>query len=427
MTIINKAAPPIAGPSSLPRPSSSPPPPPPPFRDVAESTHLLIDFDDAQGDPPPEFTPYHAEYFDTGNGDIVSHDPHLNSDGEALYRFLLSQASTPPSLSLHCHGTHSETHHRHVTHTGRGGTIETRLESYTETVVDFDFYISLDHLILPEPTHWSVADSDPAYRGRMVKEIDLSGKKKAKRKERRAFRSWIKDRDARGLPPWISSTQATGAHPALEDSAVLRSSKTLRTWADEYCASPKYLKEFVYVKSVYGWNLRNLESAIRSIIKTSLYTGTLEVNFETSAKEVYIRPDNRLSRTLSNKWLKFLSIILFIFPFIWLFKRFHNKGGGRWEVCGGAYALKRWLPLDSESEHTVDKKQLQSVARDAAIVRPKDGQASKFVGSREGEWLKQWQGTIIRAVQMRYESIEPMLVPTDQLLNHPLPVELDGY
>ncbi|KAK0465054.1 uncharacterized protein EV420DRAFT_1637223 [Desarmillaria tabescens] len=424
-TTINKAAPPIAGPSSVPNTSSTPPPPP--FHDVAESTHLLIDFDNElpQDDPPPEFAPYHAEYFDTGNGNIVSHDPHLNSDGEALYRFLLSQASTPPSLSLHCRGTHSETRQRHVTHTGHGGRVETRFESYTETVVDFDFYISLDQLILPEPTHWSVADSDPAYRGRMFREIDLSGPRKARWKERRAFRSWIKDRDARGLPPWISNIQTTDTCPTLEDSVVLRSSKTLRAWADEYCASPKYLKEFVYVKSIYGWNLRNLESAIRSIIKTSFYTGTLEVNFETSGKQVYIRPDNRLSRTLSNKWLKFLSIILFIFPFIWLFKRFHSKGGGRWEVCGGAYALKRWQSLESEPEHHVDTK--GSVARDAVIVRSRDGQAKKLVGSREGEWLKQWQGTIMRAVQMRYESTEPITVTTEQNLNQPLPVELDGY
>ncbi|KAK0198342.1 hypothetical protein F5146DRAFT_1131339 [Armillaria mellea] len=410
---INKAAQSITGPSSVPSP------PPPPFD---EHNHLLIDFDDEHDDPPPEFAPYHAEHFDTGNGNIVSHDPHLNTDGEALYRFLLSQASTPPSLSLHCRGTHSETRQRQVTHSGPGGATST--QSYTETVVDFDFYISLDQLILPEPTHWSVADSDPAYRGRMFKEMDSSSKRKARWKERRAFRSWIKDRDARGFPPWISSIQATDTYPTLEDSTVLRSSKTLRAWADEYCASPKYLKEFVYVKSVYGWNLRNLESAIRSIIKSSLYTGDLEVNFETSGK-VYIRPDNRLSRTLSNKWFKFLFIILFIFPFIWLFKRFHSKGGGRWEVCGGAYALKRWQPLDSEPERPLDAK--GSVARDAVIVRSRDGQVKKLVGSREGEWLKQWQGTIMRAVQMRYESSEPMLVTTEQILNPPLPIDLDGY
>ena len=31
-------------------------------------------------EPPPEFTPYEAEFFISGK-EIVSHDPHLNEDG----------------------------------------------------------------------------------------------------------------------------------------------------------------------------------------------------------------------------------------------------------------------------------------------------------------------------------------------------------
>lgn len=30
---------------------------------------------------PPEFTQYEAEHFEVGYSDVVSHDPHLNSDG----------------------------------------------------------------------------------------------------------------------------------------------------------------------------------------------------------------------------------------------------------------------------------------------------------------------------------------------------------
>lgn len=32
-------------------------------------------------EPPPEFTPYEAEYFISGR-EVISHDPHLNDDGE---------------------------------------------------------------------------------------------------------------------------------------------------------------------------------------------------------------------------------------------------------------------------------------------------------------------------------------------------------
>jgi len=32
-------------------------------------------------EPPPPFTPYEAEYSETDDGDIISHDAHLNQDG----------------------------------------------------------------------------------------------------------------------------------------------------------------------------------------------------------------------------------------------------------------------------------------------------------------------------------------------------------
>ncbi|KAI0052871.1 hypothetical protein FA95DRAFT_1553158 [Auriscalpium vulgare] len=47
---------------------------------------------------------------------------------------------------------------------------------------------------------------------------------------------------------------------------MLRSSWTLRQWADHYCASNKTLKEFVYTKTVYGWDLGNLRQKIRNLI-----------------------------------------------------------------------------------------------------------------------------------------------------------------
>ena len=62
---------------------------PPPF-DAAPSAasnslqHLLHDdvhWNQDGGELPPEFTPYEAEHWVTGDGDIVSHDPHLNEDG----------------------------------------------------------------------------------------------------------------------------------------------------------------------------------------------------------------------------------------------------------------------------------------------------------------------------------------------------------
>jgi hypothetical protein len=44
--------------------------------------------------PPPKFAPYEAEWFEVGYGDIVSHDEHLNTDGEP-FTLSLSYLTNP--------------------------------------------------------------------------------------------------------------------------------------------------------------------------------------------------------------------------------------------------------------------------------------------------------------------------------------------
>jgi len=74
-------------------PSNLPPPqaaattqaPPPPFQEAGSS---LIGSDVVYPhygeEQPPEFMPYEAKSFTTGDGHVVSHDPHLNEDGSSL-------------------------------------------------------------------------------------------------------------------------------------------------------------------------------------------------------------------------------------------------------------------------------------------------------------------------------------------------------
>ena len=125
---------------------------------------------------------------------------------------------------------------------------QSRMESYTETVTDFEFCIDINLGTTTRPTHWSVADFEPVYRGLMVHEVEEStGKRLATRAEKKAYARWLEERRARGLPPWITNMDSR-ADVVCDEARPLRSSKTLRQWADEYCASPKYLKEFVYRK-----------------------------------------------------------------------------------------------------------------------------------------------------------------------------------
>ena len=134
---------------------------------------------------------------------------------------------------------------------------------------DFDFYIDLTPQITHGPVHWSLPDSEPAYRGGMVLEVDshdltgialgdpeaplqTSGRRKANKVEKTAAKDRKAIRKACGLPPWVASgpeswLQQSDSPPA--PAVVLESSKTLRQWADEYCASDKVLKEFTYTKA----------------------------------------------------------------------------------------------------------------------------------------------------------------------------------
>lgn len=413
--------------------------PPPPFQDTERHGAIDIDSNDEtyapEGgeEPPPDFTPYEAEFMVSGTGNIVSHDPHLNQDGEALYRFLLSQANTPPTYQLHCRGTHQETRTRFVSDSDGQSQSRNRTETETITVTDFDFYVDVGRNIVSGPVHWSVGDSEPAYRGTMVKQVDLpDGRRNATRKEIKSAETWQKERSGKGLPPWVGQDWFNRPGPdGPHDGTVLKSSKTLRQWADEYCASPKDLKEFEYKKVIYGWNIQALTDATRAAIKSTGYHGSLSVGFETTVDRIYIRPDNGLSRVLSNKWLKFLLVITLIYPFIWLFKRFHSRGGGRWVVCGGAYALKCYQPIsdnDGQFPNTTgfgDPSILKTTVT-AETVAPGGG-LLRLVGVREGEWFHDWEGAIRSAVISRLQSKAPMTHPGTRPYNNPAALMLDGY
>lgn len=193
--------------------------------------------------------------------------------GEALYRFLLARSQVPPKFLLHLHGDHVEQCTRQVQKTDARGRTHWHTETDTRSVIDFDFQVDISHHITPTPIHWTMPDSEPAYRGKMYQEVDVPTqelrmpgssdievagaqrvRRKATRLERTSAKVWNHERQVRGLPPWIGpeagwSIQVVRPTEALihQTSAnVLNSSKTVREWADEYCASPKLLKEFTY-------------------------------------------------------------------------------------------------------------------------------------------------------------------------------------
>ncbi|KAJ3484332.1 hypothetical protein NLJ89_g11988 [Agrocybe chaxingu] len=341
------------------------------------------------------------------------------------------------------------------------GSHQTRIEHYTVTITDFDFSIDLTDYITFGPVFWTYPDEVPAYRGLPVRQVDAppvnasadveeaegrpktAARRKATKDEIKAFKVDEHAHINEGIPPWENRDRTTRWNRQA-------SSKSLREWADEYAASPKLLKEFLFEKvqmqfivmhvaliafialfqSLYGWNATKLQSAIISSIHSTSYTGIISTTFLPSLSRIAIRPDNRLSRTLSSTLYKVLLWIFLIYPFIWLFKRFHSRGGGRWEVCGGAYPLKQWVPLEAgEAAPDVGVEDLEGLPSYAAAAYGDGGlsagagmvvtrRASRFmqtttgpkklVGLKEGEWFRSWEGVITRAVIGRYQSSVPI-------------------
>ncbi|CAA7265824.1 unnamed protein product [Cyclocybe aegerita] len=373
--------------------------------------------------PPPPFAPYEPEFFLSSHGDVISHDHHLNEDGEALYRFLLDQCKKPPVYTLSINGTHKERRTRTVTRTVNG-THQTRVEHYTVTITDFDFSIDLTDYITVGPAYWTYPDETPAYRGLPVRQVDsapavnanadvekaggklkIAGRRKATKDEIKAFKVDEHAHINEGIPPWENLDRTTRCK-------MQASSKTLREWADEYAASPKLLKEFLFEKSLYGWNTTKLQSAITSSIHSTSYTGTISASFLPSLSRIAIRPDNRLSRTLSRTLYKVLLWIFLIYPFIWLFKRFSSRGGGKWEVGGAAYGLVCCEPVQEGEDLSGYRREGswegEGVTREPRIVVGADGVRKKLIGLREGEWFREWEQVIKRCAKMRLQRDEPL-------------------
>jgi hypothetical protein len=175
-----------------------------------------------------------------------------------------------------------------------------------------------------------------------------------------------------------------------------------------------------FLQVPYGWSIHELENAIKSLVAGTYYRGQLDITWDVQGTHIFIRPDSRLSRTLSNKWLKLLLWITLTYPFIWLFKRFHSRGGGRWQVCGAAYPYKRLIKRQLDQDGALKPLPARS------IFESPNGAQLEVVGVREGRWFKRWESTIRENVVCRVQVKDIITVPNDQR-SHLAGGTLDGY
>ncbi|KAG8955969.1 hypothetical protein FRC04_006417 [Tulasnella sp. 424] len=344
---------------------------------------------------------------------VKTNDSRLNHDPQALQHFILTHASGRPTVLIECWGTHQ------VETTDREG------DKKVTTVTDFHFTVDISSALLPANTYgapvWVVADEEPAKRGKYWRQIDYdpnppqaqrpanleAGRSPLQRRtatplERKQGLDDTQSRRTRGLPPWTpvsaQTPNPTGARllfpgDRLRFQNILSNftapTKTLDEWAEEYCASRSPLKEFRFIRTVYGWNLDEVQRQVASSL-ASCHSGKGKkeiVKVIIKGDKVVIRPKSLLWWIFGLGFLRFWFYITLVYPIIlWPIKKFLL--GRCWEVAGSSFAFVRY-------EHLEDSRHGETVAQYIARV-PQAPQAtdlivtsrgiSKIVGQRFTDW-----------------------------------------
>ncbi|KAG8854884.1 hypothetical protein FRB96_007284 [Tulasnella sp. 330] len=393
------------------------------------------------------------------------------SEGETLYNFVTTHGSSRPYLLLQCKGSHREWRTRKHIRYEDGKTI-TSTETYSEMINDFDFTIEASEAILPGSITWLVGDREATYRGRKRLEVDNTpimvtevegqmvpmdleagntGKRsttwsrKATKSEKEASAVWRKRREDWGYAPWalirgtIRGTEgcvespetryqlqyaANGPFGMSDDGEISSPSKTLRQWTDEYCASPKLVKDFTFQKVVHGWNMDSLRQAVGSAIRANYpHRDEPVVSIRLEASNITVQSNNWYTFIVSNRWILGFMWITAIFPlFIWPFKQFVRSGSGEWRVAGCAFALTKWEHLSdsapgetAESYHQRTTETLVDTGPSAPAtpLKATSKGVSKLVGESETQWLARWEETIVGYVKQGYMSSVPITQPLE--------------
>ncbi|CAD6915321.1 unnamed protein product [Tilletia caries] len=329
-------------------------------------------------DPPPNFSVHTPQVYSGGRkkepadtvpskllgnfqipaaeSNILTHDAHLNEDGEALYRFVLQEALTPPKVTVKIRGSHEEYrehhtgHHRPCDNGSSRSHVGSNSRTDTVTIIDFSLEIDLSPLLQPSfvgesarlpdpygspirhpvrdnPTVYVKGDEDIAYRGRMTQEVLVEPN--AYRHSPRLRRpAQVTTGTPAAQPPSFAATQDTEhllsgderlasaaddsdieAGPAHDNLVLLRPS-----WAERRALWRSAAARFLpWTKGVYPTNESDISYVRRSEYDEGVKTERISIGTGAAAN-VKVRPAEGLSQmtprmvcddyTLSAKQLK---------------------------------------------------------------------------------------------------------------------------
>ncbi|KAK4049059.1 hypothetical protein OIV83_004421 [Microbotryomycetes sp. JL201] len=439
--------------------------------------------------PPTECLPSFAEtemgerpqYSINRNGDVVSHDPRLNSNPAFLLRFLRQHASSPPMFTVSMRGSHiewkeqsnwhknSDGSYREHRHRGLGsarGAGGGGMRGYLYAVGDWEavhrggafkscakteaeLEKTTGTIRIPDEEQQVGEELDPAMQS------PAASWKTAGVRSRRHLVRGKEDREKRGLPSFVDPDLLDESEDAevtrwllshFVDLLEVHASNPpkpvdLDSWPTawrraqaerhendqrveqivaEYCASQALAKELCVSRSeLYGWDLSQLEMALRSYIGRS-YGGTISISFTVTPSTIIIRPDNWVSNVFELPVLaKILLWMCFAYPVLLIYDAMF---GQKWRNIRCAFPLTRWRrvpvptsqPSSSCGAPNMTGEQAQSIVselqrgsstpcvhppRMTELSWPNGGPWLYLCGTLEGEWLKQWEGAITNAVR----------------------------
>ncbi|WRT68863.1 uncharacterized protein IL334_005844 [Kwoniella shivajii] len=410
---------------------------------------------------------------------IESSDPQL-SDPNVMYDFIRAQSMVPPTSKIRCKGAHLEISQieQHVIEDGVR-TFKRKGESYQ--AIDFDFTIDLTEIIhhpsnrnnvhlrsissfaptirglhdlrygasyAPDartsPRHggYEPVDSDAQYGA-----TDIG--RKATAPELSENEAWNTFRLKKGIPGWVKmqdipefwDTRPGSKLPSISLDSDAESARSgiddypsLRQWCQVYCKDSGIFKEFWMYKGLYGWDIENLQNAIKNaILSTGYQSNYLTVTSEVTPPAVVIRPNNIFSRAINHGFIYFLSWITLIWPMIWILKRvFPRFLGAPWGVAYVNYGLKCYPALPSTYPmETISQAQDRlpslykfhpELPKNPTLQYGPKG-VHYLLGRKEGEWFREWEERIRMGVRMKHRGELQGGVVGDTNVG----VGLDGY
>ncbi|WWC64223.1 uncharacterized protein I303_106831 [Kwoniella dejecticola CBS 10117] len=393
------------------------------------------------------------------NGLILqTSDPKL-ANPNVMYNFLRHQAMIPPNVQIRCSGQHPETSQIDQTVWQNGVQVQKK-RGETYYVTDFNFTIDLSDIInhpsnnnhihlrtIPADCTTHRGDHSLRYAASFAPEhqnthggyqsLDAENDysatdvgRKSTRAEQADIDAWNLFRLKKGIPGWVKmqdmpefwDTRAASKAPqiSLNDTGDVENARraiddkpSLKEWCQAYCRDMGVFKEFWVLRGLYGWDMENVQTAIKNaILSTGYQSNYISIATEIKPSAIVIRPNNIFSRAINNGFIYFLSWITLIWPMIWVLKRmFPRIFGAPWNVTYINYALKCYPPLPSTypnesiqeaQDRLASLYKLHPELPENPVLQYGPKGVHYLLGRKEGEWFREWEERIRMGVRMKF-------------------------